>query len=97
MLPLRSFLTHMITQSYDTIGRMVSIANSETTYLSGLSYNTAGETLGLTMGNGVLGSFTCNDHLQLQTLRYSKTGITPDPLNLAYDVFRVPRQVSLAI
>ena len=75
----------VVTQSYDTIGRMASIASGGTTYLNGLSYNAAGETLGLTMGNGVQGSFTYNDHLQLQTLRYFKSGITPDPLNLAYD------------
>jgi len=77
--------THVVTQSYDTIGRMASIANSGTAYLSGLSYNAAGETLGLTMGNGVQGAFTYNDHLQLQSLRYFKSGITPDPLNLGYD------------
>jgi RHS repeat-associated protein len=77
--------THVVTQSYDAIGRMASIANGGTAYLSGLSYNAAGETLGLTMGNGVQGAFTYNDHLQLQSLRYFKSGITPDPLNLGYD------------
>jgi RHS repeat-associated protein len=76
---------HVITQSYDTIGRMASIADTSATYLSGLSYNAAGETLGMTMGNGVQGAFTYNDHLQLASLRYFKTGLTPDPLNLGYD------------
>jgi RHS repeat-associated protein len=77
--------THVVTQSYDMIGRIASIAGGGTTYLSGLSYNAAGETLGLTMGNGVQGAFTYNDHLQLASLRYFKSGITPDPLNLGYD------------
>ncbi len=76
---------HVYTQSYDTVGRLASIANGANTYLSGLSYNAAGETLGLTMGNGMQGAFTYNDHLQLASLRYFKSGITPDPLNLAYD------------
>jgi RHS repeat-associated protein len=76
---------HVYTQSYDAVGRLASIANGANTYLSGLSYNAAGETLGLTMGNGVQGAFTYNDHLQLASLRYFKSGITPDPLNLAYD------------
>jgi RHS repeat-associated protein len=77
--------THVVTQTYDNLGRMASIANGSNIYLSGLSYNAAGETLGLTMGNGVQGAFTYNDHLQLATLRYFKTGLSPDPLNLSYD------------
>src|SRR5258706_2599455 len=59
------------------------IASGATTYLSGLSYNAAGETLGLTMGNGVLGAFSYNDHLQPTALRYV-SGST-DVLNLGYD------------
>jgi RHS repeat-associated protein len=75
----------IVAQNYDGLGRMASIASGNTTYLSGLSYNAAGETLGLTMGNGVQGAFTYNDHLQLASLRYFKTGLSPDPLNLSYD------------
>jgi RHS repeat-associated protein len=75
----------VVTQNYDSVGRRASIADGANTYLSGLSYNAAGETLALTMGNGVQGAFTYNDHLQLASLRYFKTGLTPDPLNLAYD------------
>jgi RHS repeat-associated protein len=37
------------------------------------------------MGNGVQGAFTYNDHLQLASLRYFKSGLTQDPLNLGYD------------
>jgi YD repeat-containing protein len=65
------------------MGRTSSIASGATTYLSGLSYNAAGEPLGLTMGNGVLGSFTYNDHLQPSTIHYVNG--TADVLNLGYD------------
>jgi RHS repeat-associated protein len=73
----------VVTQNYDAIGRTSSIASGSTTYLSGLSYNAAGEALSLTMGNGVQAAFSYNDHLQPSTLRYFK-GST-DILNLAYD------------
>lgn len=82
---------HVVAQNYDSLGRLCTIGttvgpcNSGTNYLSGLSYNAAGEPLGLTMGNGVQGAFTYNDHLQLASLRYFKTGLSPDPLNLSYD------------
>jgi RHS repeat-associated protein len=75
----------VVTQNYDTIGRTSSVADSAATYLNSLSYNAAGETLGLTMGNGVQGTFTYNDHAQLSTLRYFKSGAASDVLNLAYD------------
>jgi RHS repeat-associated protein len=75
----------VVTQGYNNIGQLASLASGSTTYLGSISYNAAGETLGLTMGNGVQGTFTYNDHLQLATLIYSKTGLTPDPLNLSYD------------
>jgi RHS repeat-associated protein len=75
----------VVTQNYDNVGRIASIADGQTTYLSGLSYNAAGETLGMTMGNSVNSLFTYNDHLQLQSLRYFKTGAAQDVLNLGYD------------
>ncbi|MBZ5523124.1 MAG: hypothetical protein LAP21_12875, partial [Acidobacteriia bacterium] len=81
--------TRAVLQNYDAIGRLCAVGASGSTcttgtnYLSGLTYNAAGETSALTMGNGVLGAFTYNDHLQLSTLRYFK-GST-DVLNLAYD------------
>src|SRR5262249_17892346 len=77
--------SRVVTQNVDPIGRMSSIADGSATYLSGLSYNAAGETLGLTLGNGVNGVFTYNDHLQLASLRYHKTGSSTDVLNLGYD------------
>jgi RHS repeat-associated protein len=75
----------VVTQGYDSIGRVSSISSGGTTYLSGVSYNAGGETLGVSMGNGVQGSFTYNDHMQLQSLRYFMTGVAQDILNLGYD------------
>ena len=82
---------HVVAQNYDAIGRLCSIGASGSTctsgtqYLNNLTYNAAGEALGLTMGNGVQGAFTYNDHLQLASLRYFKSGASPDILNLGYD------------
>ncbi|MGH9568515.1 MAG: hypothetical protein ACRD4F_02670 [Candidatus Angelobacter sp.] len=39
----------------------------------------------LSGGNQVQGAFGYNDHLQLQSLRYYKTGAPSDILNLGYD------------
>src|SRR5579872_7427855 len=75
----------VVQQSYDAIGRTSAIASGPTTYLSGVNYNAAGETLGLTLGNGVQGAFGYNDHLQLASLRYFKPGSPTDILNLGYD------------
>jgi RHS repeat-associated protein len=74
-----------VTQNYDNIGRTASILSGGIPYLSSLSYNAAGETLGFTMGNQVQGAFTYNDHLQLASLRYFKSGSAQDILNLGYD------------
>jgi RHS repeat-associated protein len=79
----------VVLQNYDTIGRVCAIGASGSTctagtrYMNSLTYNAAGETLGLTLGNGAQGAFTYNDHLQLASLRYFK-GST-EILNLAYD------------
>jgi RHS repeat-associated protein len=75
----------VVAQNADAIGRLSSIVSGTTTYLNGLSYNAAGETLGLTLGNGVQGAFTYNDHLQMASLRYFKSGVSPDVLNLGFD------------
>jgi RHS repeat-associated protein len=81
----------VVVQTYDAVGRLCSIGasgsscTSGTRYATSLTYNAAGETLGLTMGNGVQGAFTYNDHLQLATLRYFKGATSPDILNLTYD------------
>jgi RHS repeat-associated protein len=83
--------THVVVQTYDAIGRLCSIGASGSTctsgtrYLNSLTYNAAGEPLGLTMGNGVQGVFSYNDHFQISTLRYFKSGTSPDILNLGYD------------
>jgi RHS repeat-associated protein len=74
----------VVTETYNNIGQPASIASGSTTYLSGTSFNAAGETLGFAMGNGVQGTFLYNDHLQIAKLRYFKTG-SPDILNLGYD------------
>ncbi len=75
----------VVSQSVDAIGRPLSIASGGTTYISGLSYNAAGEPLGYALGNGVQASFGYNDHLQLASLRYFKNGSSTDILNLGYD------------
>jgi YD repeat-containing protein len=74
----------VVAQSVDGIGRLSSVASGGTTYLNGFSYNAAGKTLGFTLGNGVQASFSYNDHLQLASLRYFKSGSATDVLNLGY-------------
>jgi RHS repeat-associated protein len=79
----------IVSQNYDTVGRMQSIASAGITYLSVVNpatdYNAAGQLKAVTYGNGVQGAFTYNDHLQLATLRYYKPGAGSDVLNLSYD------------
>lgn len=74
----------VINQNVDSIGRLSSIADT-TNYLSGFAYSASGQPVGFTMGNGVQGVFSYNDHLQLSTLRYFKSGASSDVLNLSYD------------
>ena len=80
----------VVAQSFDSVGRLCAIGaagstcTAGTSYLNGLSYNAAGEALGFTLGNNVQSQFTYNDHLQLASLRYFKSG-SPDILNLGYD------------
>ena len=73
----------VVSQSYDAIGRMATIASSGTNFLSGASYNAAGQALGFNYGNGVAAAFTYNDHLQLDSLRYHTS--TQELLDLKYD------------
>jgi RHS repeat-associated protein len=79
----------VVLQNYDAIGRVCAIGatgsncTTGTRYLNSPTYNAAGETLSLTLGNGVQGAFTYNDHLQLASLRYFKT--STEILNLSYD------------
>ncbi len=79
----------VVLQNYDAIGRVCAIGASGSTcttgtqYLTSPTYNAAGETLSLTLGNGVQGAFTYNDHLQMSALRYFKG--SAEILNLGYD------------
>jgi RHS repeat-associated protein len=75
----------VVTDNLDAIGRLASISDGTTTYVNNLTYNAAGETLGLTLGNQVQAAFSYNDHLQLATLRYFLSGAAQDVLNLQYD------------
>ncbi len=72
----------VVTQAYDAIGRTSSIASGATTYLSGVSFNGAGQPLAFNYGNSVAATFSYNQRLQLASLRYVN-GST-DLLNLAY-------------
>ncbi len=73
----------VVTQGYDAIGRTSSISSGATTYLSGVSFNGAGQPLAFNYGNGVAATFTYNQRLQLASLRYVN-GST-DLLNPAYN------------
>ncbi len=73
----------IVTQGFDPIGRLSSIASGATTYLSSPTYNAAGEVLGFSYGNGVAATFTYNARLQLASLRYVNGA--QDLLNLAYN------------
>jgi len=75
----------VVSQGYDAIGRPTTTSSSSTTYLNVTAYNAAGQPLNTTLGNGVLGTFTYNDHLQLATLRYNLPSAPSDVLNLGYD------------
>ena len=56
--------------------------------VSSADYTSAGQVAKVTLGNGVIGQFQYNDHLQISGLRYyspnAPTG-SPDVLNLSYD------------
>jgi RHS repeat-associated protein len=79
----------VVLENYDAIGRICAIGATGSTcaagtrYLNSPIYNAASEALSLTFGNGVQGTFTYNDHLQISTLRYFKG--TSEILNLGYD------------
>jgi RHS repeat-associated protein len=77
--------SRIVSQNFDALGRMQSIASGGTTYLAINSYNSAMQPIAVTYGNQVQGAFHFNDHLQIDTLRYYKTGAASDILNLSYD------------
>ena len=70
-------LTHpsgrLVQQSYNTVGRLTSVASGGTNYASGYGYNPAGRLTAFNYGNGVAASFGySSDRLQLQSLSYVK-------------------------
>jgi RHS repeat-associated protein len=76
----------VVNQTYDPIGRLQTIADANNAYLTinpTSDYNAAGQLQHFAYGNGVVADFSFNDHLQLASIRYSKTG-QPDLLNLSY-------------
>lgn len=68
--------THVVHQSYDSIGRVSGITNQGATALTVGSYNATGQVLSATYGNGVTGAFTYNDHLQVSRITYTGAGAT---------------------
>ncbi|HEX3094176.1 MAG TPA: RHS repeat-associated core domain-containing protein, partial [Candidatus Angelobacter sp.] len=75
----------VIAQGYDAIGRPSTTSSGAATYLTVSAYNAGNQPLNTQFGNGVLGTFGYNDHLQLSTLRYNLPAGSSDVLNLAYD------------
>lgn len=75
----------IIAQGYDAIGRPSTTSSGGTTYLTVSAYNAGNQPLNTQLGNGVLGAFGYNDHLQLSTLRYNLPSAPSDVLNLSYD------------
>jgi len=76
-----------VTQTYDPIGRLQTIADATNNYLTltpATDYNSAGQLKHFAYGNGVVADFGYNDHLETTSIRYSKTG-SADLLNLAYN------------
>jgi RHS repeat-associated protein len=82
----------VVQPAYDGVGRLTQVVDAvgPTSYLSinSTDYSGAGEIRKLLLGNGIIGQFSFNDHLQLSTIRYynpnAGTG-APDVLNLSYD------------
>jgi len=72
----------VVQQAYDPIGRLQSIIDSANQYLTAPTYNAAGQALGFNYGNGVQAAFVYNDHLQVSSIRYTKSAA--DLINLTY-------------
>ena len=75
-----------VNQTYDTIGRLQTIADATNNYLTVTpltDYNSAGQLKHFAYGNGVVADFGYNDHFETTSIRYSKTG-SADLLNLTY-------------
>jgi YD repeat-containing protein len=66
----------VVQQSYDSIGRLSSIASGSTTYVSNFVYNSASGYTNFAMGNGVAVTLGYSpDRLQLQSMQYSGSSI----------------------
>jgi RHS repeat-associated protein len=76
--------TLAVGQSYDAIGRLSQITNNSSNALNSFSYNDASQPLGFSYGNGVTGTLTYNDHLQVSTLKYMNGGTTLLDLTYGY-------------
>ena len=61
----------IVSPGYDATGRLTQIASGGTTYLSGLSYNSAQLPTRFNYGNGIAASRGFNDRLQLSSLSYA--------------------------
>lgn len=71
-----------VTLGEDGIGRIIQIGTNGNALLNIGSYNAAGEILSETYGNGVAGTYTYNNQLQLATLQYTGSAAI---LNLTYN------------
>jgi RHS repeat-associated protein len=68
--------------SEDAIGRLTQVANNGAAILSVGSYNAAGDIVSETYGNGVAGTYSYNNQLQLASLGYTGSATI---LNLTYN------------
>jgi RHS repeat-associated protein len=76
----------VVNQTYDPIGRLQTIADAANNYITitpTSDYNAAGQLQHFTYGNGVNANFGYNDHLQITSISYTKSG-QPDLLDLTY-------------
>ena len=78
-----------VQQFYDSIGRLVQIANGGNSYASGFSYNPAGQVTGFLYGNQVSASVGYSpERLLLQSLNYTKQGESQPFFSLTYGYFQ---------
>jgi YD repeat-containing protein len=74
-----------VQQSFDTIGRLTTVASGATNYASAFAYNTAFQVRGFNYGNGVAATLNySDDRLQMTSLSYVKGATTLYSLNYYY-------------
>jgi RHS repeat-associated protein len=67
----------VVSRTYDAIGRLLSVANGSSNYVSNVAYNPDFLSTGYTFGNGVAATFGfSSDRLQLQSINYANSGTT---------------------